>query len=264
MKKIKLWVTDIDGTIMNYDSSYTKEMADLISELDKHGVKFVLATGRMFMGAQFVANKFNLNTPIICYQGAMVRQGDTILWHAPLKKNIAVEIIKYLKDKNIHTNVYDDNKLFVEDDNKKIMDAYCNNRGTTYEVVDDFLKLPLNSVSKILGVILDNDLMQEVKKELQERYKGVLTIVQSSAWYLEITDIKASKGHALNFLKDYWNLDTDVVLASGDQDNDIELLREAGIKVCVGNNSKELKEIANYCAKDVNSNELVEIVKRFL
>lgn len=261
MTKIKLWVSDIDGTLMNYDSSYTPAMAKLIDKINKSEARLVLATGRMFMGADFVAQKFNLNDPIICYQGAVVRTKDKILWQKPIKNEIALEIIDYLKKKNIHTHVYNDDILYVEDDNKKIMSAYCDGRGTTYEVVQDFNQIKLNNVPKILGVIEDKILMQEVKKELSEKYKGVLTIVQSSPIYLEINDIEASKGKALDFLKEYWNLSDDEVIASGDQDNDIELLEHAGIKVCVGFNSKKLKEIANFYCKDVNSDELVKLIE---
>ena len=260
MKKIKLWASDIDGTLMNYDGSYTSKMAQLISKINNSECKLVLATGRMFMGADFVARKFNINNPVICYQGAVVRTRDEILWQKPIKNELLEEIINYLKEKNIHTHVYNDGKLYVEDDNKEIMSEYCDNRGTTYIVVDDFLKLNLNNVPKILGVILDPNLMQEIKKELSEKYKGVLTIVQSSKMYLEITDIEASKGAALDFLKEYWNLQDDEVLASGDQDNDIELLKSAGIKVCVGDNSAQLKEVATHYCKSVNSDELVDLV----
>lgn len=264
MTKIKLWVSDIDGTLMNYDSSYTSRMANLIDKINKSNCKLVLATGRMFMGADFVAQKFNLNNPIICYQGAVVRTRDEILWQKPIKNEIAMEIIDYLKKKNIHTHVYNNDTLYVEDDNKRIMSAYCDNRGTTYVVVDDFNELKLNNVPKILGVIEDKNLMQEVKKELSEKYKGILTIVQSSPIYLEINDIEASKGKALDFLKEYWNLSDDEVIASGDQDNDIELLEHAGHKVCVGSNSEKLKNIANYRCKSVNSDELVDLIERLV
>ena len=264
MKKIKLWVSDIDGTIMNYDGSYTEKMACFIEKVKKLGVKFVLATGRMFMGADFVARKFDLNTPIICYQGAMVRFGKDVLWQAPVDNKLSVEIIKYLEAQNIHIHVYENDTLYITDDDKEIMHEYCDNRGTTYEVINSFFDLPLQTVSKILCVINDNKIMQKIKLELQEKYKGKSTIVQSSKCYLEITDINASKGHALEFLKSYWELSDDEVLASGDQDNDIELLNHAGIKVCVGNNSKELLEICDFHAKDVNSDELIDIIERFL
>jgi HAD superfamily hydrolase (TIGR01484 family) len=124
-----------------------------------------------------------------------------------------------------------------------------------------FNQLKLNEVPKILGVIEDKTLMQEIKKELSEKYKGILTIVQSSPIYLEINDIEASKGKALDFLKEYWNLSDNEVIASGDQDNDIELLQHAGNKVCVGSNSKKLKEIAQYHCSSVDSDELVDLIE---
>ena len=264
MTKVKLWISDIDGTLMNYDSSYTQRMAQIIQKVQSKGIKLVLATGRMFMGAEFVAKKFNIKTPIICYQGAVVRTKDEILWQAPIENNIAKEIIEYLEKRNIHTHVYNNDILYVTDDNKKIMSEYCDNRGTTYVVLNSFDEIELNKVPKILGVIEDKNLMQEIKKDLSEKYNGVLTIVQSSPIYLEINDKNASKGNALNFLKSYWNLKDEEILASGDQDNDIELLKNAGIKVCVGNNSELLKKEAQYHCKSVNSDELVDLIERIV
>ena len=201
MTKIKLWISDIDGTIMNYDSTYTKRMENLIKKLNSTDVKFVLATGRMFMGAQFVADKFNIKTPVVCYQGAVVRTKEEILWQALIENNLAREIINLLRKKQLHTNVYNEDVLYVEDDNKRIMKQYCEGRGTTYEVVESFDEIKLTSVAKILAIIEDKKIMEETKKELKEKYKGILTIVQSSPIYLEITDKNASKGNALDFLK---------------------------------------------------------------
>ena len=161
MTKLKLWISDIDGTIMNYDGSYTPEMEKLIKKFNSGNLKFVLSTGRMFMGAEFVAKKFDIKTPIVCYQGAMVRTKDKILWQSPIKKELVWEIIEYLEEKNIHIHIYHDEKLYVTDDNKRIMSEYCDNRGTTYEVVENFKELNLQTVPKILGVIEDNKSIKE-------------------------------------------------------------------------------------------------------
>ena len=265
MTKVKLWISDIDGTIMNYDGSYTKEMEELIKKINnKEDLKLVIATGRMFMGAEHAASQFNIKTPVVCYQGAVVRTKDKVLWQSPIKDELVPEIINYLRQKKIHTHIYFNDTLFIEDNNEKIMDEYCKGRGTTYEVVKSFDDLKIKDCAKILAVIYDEDLMQKVKAELSEKYKEILTIVQSAVMYLEITDKNASKGNALNFLKEYWHLSDDEVIASGDQDNDIEMLKNASHKVCVGSHSKALKEIANYHCKDVNSNELVKIIERLM
>ena len=106
--------------------------------------------------------------------------------------------------------------------------------------------------------------MAEIKADLTKKYQGRLKIVQSSPIYLEINDIGASKGEALNFLKEYWNLSTDEVLASGDQDNDIEMLENAGIKVCVGSNSVQLAKISDYHCKNVDSDELPKLIRKLI
>ena len=184
-------------------------MQNIIEKASKKGVKVVLATGRMYMGAYHALKRFNLNTPVVCYQGAIIRDEKEILFKRPLDNKIVIEIIEYLRKKNIHTHIYNDDILYVEDDNKRIMEDYCKGRGTTYKVVESFSGIKLNIVPKVLAVIEDKTLMNEVKRELKEKYNGVLTIVQSAACYLEITDIKASKGEALEFLKQYWNIKTE-------------------------------------------------------
>lgn len=250
---------------MNYDGSYTSEMNNLIEKFnDRKDLKIVLATGRMFDGAYHEAKKFNIKTPVVCYQGAVVRTKDEVLWQSLIHNELAYEIIRYLKNKNLHTHVYNNDILYVDDDNKEMMKSYCGDRGTTYSVVDDLLNLKLENVPKILAIIEDKEKMEQIKNELTLKYQGILTIVQSSPIYLEINDKGASKGEALNFLKKYWNLETSEVLASGDQDNDIELLKNAGIKVCVGNHSQKLNDIADYRCKNVDSNELVNLIERFI
>ena len=103
MTKIKLWISDIDGTILNYDGSCTKKMQEVIKKINNSDTKLVLATGRMFMGAQYTAEKFNLKTPVVCYQGAVIRTKDEILFERPVKIDLVKEIIAYLRNKKIHT-----------------------------------------------------------------------------------------------------------------------------------------------------------------
>ena len=264
MTKFKLWISDIDGTLMNYDSSYTPRMYELIQKVNNSSTKLIIATGRMFMGAQYVAQKFNINNPIVCYQGAVVRTKDEILWQSLIDNDLGKEIIEYLRKRKIHTHIYTNDILYVEDDNKEIMRQYCEGRGTTYTYVKSFDEVEINGFAKILGVIQDEKTMQEIKEDLIKKYSDVLTIVQSSPIYLEINNKNASKGNALKFLKEYWNLSDDEVIASGDQDNDVDMIKNAGVGICVGKNSKELYNVSEYHCKNVDSDELVDLIERLV
>ena len=80
MNNIKLIVSDIDGTILNEKCECSLRVRSVLQKAIEKGVRVVLATGRMFMGADPVRESLGLETPVICYQGAMVRQGNNILY----------------------------------------------------------------------------------------------------------------------------------------------------------------------------------------
>ncbi len=264
MGKIKLWITDIDGTILDETNVFSPRVLETIEKVKKSDTKMVVATGRMFDGAKGVADFLGLDTPVVCYQGAMVKLGDKILHNAPVENNLARDVIEVLRKKNIHTNLYNNDELIVEDDNKKIMNDYCQGRFTTYKAVKTFNDVELKNVYKLLAIVYDENKMQALIKYMNERYRGVLCIVRSHKYYMEITDPNATKGAALNFLKDYWNIKQNEVLATGDQDNDYEMLKNAGIKVAMENASLKLKEIADYICPNVKKDGVCKAVERYI
>ena len=71
---IKMLVLDIDGTIYRSDYTASEAVKAAIRGLVARGIKVVLATGRMYAAAVHVAREFGLNTPIISYQGGLVKE----------------------------------------------------------------------------------------------------------------------------------------------------------------------------------------------
>ena len=106
MNKIKLIVSDIDGTILNEKCECSTRVRRALDEAQKLGIKVVLATGRMFMGADPVRESLGLDTPVICYQGAMVRQGNDILYQNAVDNSLAREIIRISREYGFHLNLY--------------------------------------------------------------------------------------------------------------------------------------------------------------
>jgi len=264
LSSIKLIVSDIDGTILNEKCECSPSVRKALDEAKANGVKVVLATGRMFAGADPVRAELGLETPVICYQGAMVRKGDDILYQNAVDHNLAREIIEISREKNFHLNLYNDDTLIVEDDNKRYMEDYTKGRFTTYETVKSFDDVKLNNVSKLLCITYNEDEIISLQKELSARFKGKLAIVRSHKYYLEFTDINATKGDALNFLKKLWNIKTDEVFASGDQDNDYEMLKNAGVRVAMGNASEKLKTIADFICPSVNEDGLACAIRKYV
>ncbi len=261
---IKLLITDIDGTVLNEKCEYTKEIKSLFNKLSLAGVKVVLATGRMFMGADPVREELGLNTPVVCYQGAMIRSGNNILHSSSVSHNLAREIIKISREKNFHLNLYNDDSLIVEDDNKLFMEDYTKGRHTTYKVVNSFDEVKLGVVSKLLAIVYDEQKLLDLQLEMEKILKGKIAVVRSHKYYLEFTDPMATKGEALKFLSKMWGIKKEEIMASGDQDNDYDMLLNAGIKIAMGNASPKLKSIADYICPPIQEDGLSFAIKKYI
>ena len=164
---IKMIATDIDGTILKWGLNFTPELKNCIKNLSSNGIKVVLVTGRMHIAAMPVARELGLNTPIISYQGGLIKDisGKT-LYQNTLSPKYAKEIIQWARKNNIHINLYLDDKLYVEHDND-IVKYYTDGKFIDYTVCSfDDLKIDSGDAKKSLGVQFLCNLWGIKKEEL--------------------------------------------------------------------------------------------------
>ena len=131
---IKLVATDIDGTILGESFQFSPAVIECIKKLSGKGVKVVLVTGRMHLAALKLAQKLDLTTPIVSYQGGLIKeQNGKTLYEKTLNPERAKEVIKWAKDNDVHINLYMDDVLYVENDNIAIK-RYTGERFIPYKV----------------------------------------------------------------------------------------------------------------------------------
>ena len=260
MSKIKLIATDIDGTILKYNFEFNLEVKDCIKKLTQDGIKVVLVTGRMYSATDYIADELELDTPIISYLGGLIKHKGEILYEKNLNLKYAKEIIKWAKKNNVHLNLYLNDKLYVEKDDEAIR-RYAG-QGIAGFSVKSFDELKLERINKILLIDFEDANKVTMWKDYLTTKYSDLNIVKSTPYYCEICHKQATKAHAVNFLRAYLGLKKEEILAIGDQNNDIDLLSAAGIKVAMGNATEELKAIADYVTDTVNHNGFVKAVER--
>ena len=87
----------------------------------------------------------------------------------------------------------------------------------------------------------------------------------SSNRYLEFNAKGIDKGRGLKELCDLLNIDIKDTMAIGDNYNDLSMIQEAGIGVCVANGQDILKEHSDYiCENDHNHSAVAEAIYRFM
>lgn len=264
-KQIKLIVTDIDGTIANEANIISDNVKKCFANLQKNGVKVVVATGRMLPAAEIMAKRLNLDTPLIAYQGAIIQQdaNSKPIWAKYVDKDCALKIIKNLKQRGVHQQVYINDEILVEHDND-IVKAYSKKMETGYRVVENLEVLDLSAVQKILAINLNPEIAYDVMQKGKEEFKEKLCITLSTPYFCEFTNPLAHKGAALEFLAQYYGIPIEQTMAFGDQNNDITMIKTAGIGVAVGNATEELKQAADFVTKTISEDGVVYAIEKFV
>ena len=258
---IKLVATDIDGTILIPEGNFTDSVKRCISELSANGIKVVLVTGRMHAAASLIAKDLGLTTPVVSYQGGLIKDNDKTLYEKCLTKEQAESIINWAKQEKIHINLYNDDILYSEQECYEV-ERYCNNLHTKYSV-KKFSDINKNKVNKLLAIDYNNPLrIDKYEQELPKIFPD-LYIVKSTPYFLEFSNKEASKYCAVEFLQNLWGIKKEETLTIGDQNNDIALLKAGGIKIAMGNATDELKNIANDITDSVFNDGFVKAMEKY-
>jgi len=265
MNKIKMVATDIDGTILNYNGEFSKEVLDCIKKLNDIGVKVVLVTGRMHKSAKKIADELGLKTPIVSYQGALVRDNtanENIIYERYIPNDKAKSIISWCKLADVHINLYINDDLYVEKEND-FTKKYAGHQHIPFNVVS-FDKIKIDKVNKILLIDYnDADKITFLSNKLQEDYPD-LFIVKSTDFFCEVCHKEATKGDGVGCLEQFYGITKDEILTIGDHNNDIELIKSGGIGVAMGNATEELKSVADYVTDTVENNGFVKAIEKFV
>lgn len=262
---IKMVATDIDGTILGKSGEFTEGVKNCIKTMQNEGIHVVVVTGRMFAAAKQIAKRLGLNTPVVAYQGGMVKKScdsNETLYESCIPKDDVLNIINWAKQNNVHLNLYSNDILYVEEDDD-IIKRYSTYQNVEYKV-SPFENLELENIHKLLAINYnDANLVTEWINTCRASMPH-LYIVKSTPWFCEFATTTATKACAVNFLKEYWNLSDNEVLTIGDQDNDIELLKAGGISVAMGNGTKGVKAQADYITDTVENDGFVKAMEKFV
>ena len=124
---------------------------------------------------------------------------------------------------------------------------------------DNLLSVKLNGdIYKVLFVD-EPTKIAKVRSLLKEDIYECYNIVSSAPHYVEFMNKQTSKGNALRLLCEYLNIDLREVMAIGDAENDLSMLKLVSFSVAMENSEKEVKDICHYQTLS-NDNDGVNLI----
>jgi len=253
--KIQLLVIDIDGTLLNPAGEITPYTRAAVQTAQQAGIVVTLATARRYCNTSQIANELGLQGPIILYDGAMIVQHPTatILESRPLNAAIGQEAVEILVRHGIQPVVHPNEGLAeeiwtgpAELDNLWI-EAYFATypermRRMPYETLCAGHPDPLRVVA-----FTTEEAIQSTLPEISALNCTWTTIKRGSYNCAELTvmDKGCSKASGGLALADALGIPLQKVMALGDNNNDIEMLKTVGWGVAMGQASESVKSVAN-------------------
>ncbi|MDO7907324.1 Cof-type HAD-IIB family hydrolase [Paenibacillus sp. JX-17] len=260
----KLIAIDIDDTLINDKKEVTPATQEALEQAVAKDVVVTLATGRAYASAQQIARQTGLNVPIITYQGALVKNlmDENVLYERYVPIYAARRLYEYCLENHLHLQTYINDKLYSREVNQKLID-YCELNKTPYFIEPVFSKVIEQPTPKML-IIDDPDKLDEITPVLHELLGDEVHITKSKPYFLEIMHREGTKGHALEFLAQHFNVDMKDTIAIGDSWNDHEMLEAAGLGVAMGNAIDALKEIADFVTLSNNEDGVKHVIDKYV
>lgn len=262
---IKAIALDLDGTLLTDDKKISETNKKILKELEKKGIKVILVTGRTYVSAKPYAQELGIGNILIAYNGAKVvnYKNDKILFEMPLHANFVKEVIKIAKNKNIHVNLYKDNKWYIENNDSRETRVYSKNTGLT-PLVKDFSTFDDYVMTKVTLFNLDNSKeFNEVCDEIREKFLGKVHTTKSHEHLFEIMNRNVNKGIVLKDILKLEGISMQDCVAFGDAFNDLEMLMEAGYGVAMGNAPLDLKRRVRYVTDTNENNGVAKFLKKY-
>jgi hypothetical protein len=230
----ELLVCDLDGTLVDRSLELDPALVSAFHRAQERGLRIALATGRMPPGAERYRDALALSTPCIFYNGALLRDhlAARDLLACTLPRGLLRRIYALFANTPVHPLFYRDDRLYCLQRTHPVQ-AYAAEQDLRVEVIpepDDFLALGAFVKALFIGHPAD---LPTVREELAPAVAPAARLVMTRADYLELIPAEASKGAALRCLAEHLGVPLDRVVAVGDQENDLEMIRLAGCGVAM-------------------------------
>ena len=275
---ISIIASDMDGTLLNNEMVVSDFNANAIRQAQQQGVHFIVSTGRRFAEAQPLLAAQGITAPLITLNGAEVYDASgKMLDMVPITNSVARTVFHTLTSQGYYFEVVGNDGIYSNSKAKRIEQIahlLTNlNPDTTFKIavslasarlelmdinyVDNYNELlddPTKHVMKIIAFSEEGPAkLKPLSDEILAKHSS-LKITSSSASNIEINNINAQKGIAVERYANMLNTPMSDVMAIGDNNNDVSMLELAGVSYAMGNASPEVKQLARYIT-DTNVND---------
>ncbi len=265
MSDIKLIALDLDGTLLNSSLKVSERNGTAVRRALGAGVKVVLATSRWYLLAKRTADRLGIDTPLICNNGAVVKRpanGGELL-HLRLDQEPAREVAALADERRWETFTT------IEDV------TYMRMRpGVIPERLPAGLRISERQAEEVARdqptavLVFGEEAVGEISQRFLPLYDGRASFSLNRPLglphYVILTHPDADKASALEIVCRDLDVPLTDVMAMGDSESDLSMLRSAGLGIAVNNSPDEVKRAALHIAPANDADGVAWAIEHFV
>lgn len=270
--KYRLVAVDMDGTLLRRNKTVGEKTIHAVNSSLEQGIHIVIATGRSRVQCERYLELFPKMQYVITSSGAAVyelQHGWNKIISNEIQPSQALEILKYAESVDCFPIMSVEGKSvytlqMAPHASEYGLGAYVheiNAYGTGVDSVYRWFTENLQPVESISLYFRSRALCDDAVSVLRHL---PLYFALPGEPAVEISAETANKGHALKLLCDRLGISLENVIAIGDSDNDVPMLRAAGYAVAAANGQAAVREMADYVTADCDHDGVAEVLKNFL
>ncbi|EFA83302.1 HAD superfamily hydrolase-like protein [Heterostelium album PN500] len=273
----RLVALDLDGTLLNSDKKVSENTKNVLMYLQQHhpDVEIVLASGRAPYLVIPTETDCGVDCSLIGYNGGLClskkAEGRTTIFEKAIPADRLIDIYKYVEDNNLYLNVYGDGIVYGVKRQIEKANNYSTMTGAKYSFVDSYFELkPELNPMKCLIITESEEECDRLLETLTPIFSD-LSLVKSNCfsktckqYYVEFLKNGVNKGLSVREFCNLKSIPVEQMVAFGDAENDIDMLKIAGLGICLGNGNDATKahsdKVSSYTNdQDGVARELVEL-----
>lgn len=266
---IRLVALDLDGTLIDDDGPIRERTRRAVAATVALGVPVVIATGRMATSVRPYVEALGLKTPIIGYQGGLIREVPAqgrrlgrVLFHRPLAADAARATIEWCQANGFRPHVNHLERFIVAADDPNVED-YSKFLGARAEIVPDMARWVRHPVTKVIAVG-EAGRPEALLETARAVFAGRAEVTVSHPQFIEFLAPGVSKGRAARWFARRSGVPLEHALAIGDQHNDTSMLEAVGHGVAMPSAPADVVAVARYMAPGVEEEGAAQILEAFV
>ena len=268
----KILFLDLDGTLLDDRKALTDGNRAALAGAISRGHRAVIASGRPLKSVQIQAARLGLDGPgcyAIAYNGAVLYDftAQRQIFRRAMAPADLYAVFDEANRRGLYIQTYDREDVVIEPRNDpEIAGRYCTRIQLDYRVIQDVRRDLSEMPVKALCIDFDGqERTGALRRWVLDNMPGRLDSYFSDRNFLEIVTAGVNKGEGILKLCEILGIPPERTVAAGDEANDVDMIRTAGVGVAMANAIPEAKAAADYVTqRDNNHDGVSEIIDRFL